>query len=56
MHYMSGTVGEGLFYKRKAQTQVWGHYDSRHASDKVTSKERSGYVFLSVGAVVGVVL
>ena len=51
VHYMRGMVGEGLFYKRKAQMEVWGHHDIGHASDKVFSKERSEYVFLSVGVV-----
>ena len=33
LRYLSGTVGEGLMYKRGA----WGYSDSRQAGDKETS-------------------
>ena len=29
--YVSGTIGDGLLYKRGAQVEVWGFSDSRHA-------------------------
>ena len=50
--YVKGTVGEGLLYKRGAQVEVWGYSDSGHAGDKETSRGRSGYVFISVGAAI----
>lgn len=50
--YVSGTVGEGLLYKRGAQVGVWGYSDSGHAGDRETSRGRSGYIFLSAGAAI----
>ena len=52
MRYLKGTVGEGLMYKRGAQVEVWGYSDSGHAGDVKTSRGRSGYVSLSVGAAI----
>ena len=52
MRYVSGTVGEGLLYKRGAQVEVWGYSDSSHAGERETSRGRSGYVFLSAGAAI----
>ena len=52
LQYVSGTVGEGLLYKRGAQVEVWGYSDAGHASDKETSRGRSGYVFMSAGAAI----
>ena len=52
MRYVSGTVGEGLLYKRGAQVEVWGYSDSSHAGERETSRGRTGYVFLSAGAAV----
>ena len=52
MRYLSGTVSDGLLYKRGAQVQVWGYSDSGHGGEKETSRGRHGYVFLSVGAAV----
>ena len=52
LRYLSGTVGEGLMYKRGAQVEVWGYSDSGHAGERETSRGRSGYVFLSAGAAV----
>ena len=46
MRYLSGTLGEG------AQVEMCRHSDSRHAGDKVISRGRSGYVFLSTGAAI----
>ena len=47
LRYVSGTVGEGLFYRRGAQVEVWGYSDTEHARDQETSRGRSGYVFMS---------
>ena len=47
---MYGTVGEGLLHKRGAQIEVWRYFDAGHVGDKETSKGRSGYVLMSVGA------
>ena len=52
LRYVSGTVGDGLLYKRGAQIEVWGYSDAGHAGDHETSKGRSGYVFMSAGAAV----
>ena len=52
LRYLSGTMGEGLLYKRGAQVEVWGYSDSGHAGDKETSRGRTGYVFLSAGAAI----
>ena len=49
---MSGTVGDGLLYKRESQVEVWGYSDSSHAGEKVTSRGRTGYVFMSGGAAI----
>lgn len=50
--YLTGTVGEGLMYKRGTQVEVWGYSDSGHAGDKETAQRMSGYVFISAGVVV----
>ena len=50
--YVSGTVGDGLLYKRGAQVEVWGFSDSSHAGDNETSRGRTRYVFLSAGAAI----
>ena len=52
LRYVSGTVGDGLLYKRGAQVEVWGYSDAGHAGCQETSKGRSGYVFLSAGAAI----
>ena len=52
LRYLSGTVGDGLLYKRGAQIEVWGYSDSGHARDKETSIGRTGYVFLSASAAI----
>ena len=52
MRYVSGTVGEGLLYKRGAQVEVWGFSDANHAREKETSRGRAGYVFMSAGAAI----
>ena len=52
LRYVSGTVGEGLLYKRGAQVEVMGYSDSGHAGEKETSRGRTGYVFLSAGAAI----
>ena len=52
LRYLSGTMGEGLLYRRGAQVEVWGYSDSGHAGDKETSRGRTGYVFLSAGAAI----
>ena len=52
VRYVSGTIGDGLLYKRGAQVEVWGYSDSGHAGDKETSRGRTGYVFLSVRAAI----
>ena len=52
LRYLSGTVGEGLMYKRGAQVEVWGYSDSGHAGERETSRGRNGYVFLSAGAAI----
>ena len=52
LRYVSGTVGEGLLYKRGAQVEVWGYSDSGHAGDRETSRGHSSYIFLSVGAAI----
>ena len=52
MRYVSGTVVEGLLYKRGAQVEVMGYSDSGHAGEKETSRGRTGYVFLSAGAAI----
>ena len=49
---MSGTVADGLLYKRGAQVEVWGYSDAGHAGNKETSRGRSGYVFVSTGAAI----
>ena len=51
LRYVSGIVGECLLYKRGAQIEVWGYSDSGHAGDDETSRGRTGYVFLSAGAI-----
>ena len=33
LRYVSGTVGEGLLYKRGAQVEVMGYSDSGHATE-----------------------
>ena len=33
LRYVSGTVSEGLLYKRGAQVEVWGYSDSGHAGE-----------------------
>ena len=38
LRYVSGTVGDGLLYKRCAQVEVWGYSDAGHAGDKETSR------------------
>ena len=30
LRYVSGTVGDGLLYKRGAQVEVWGYSDAGH--------------------------
>ena len=52
MRYVSGTVGDGLLYKRGSQIEVWGYSDSSHAGEKVTSRGRTRYVFMSGGAAI----
>ena len=52
LRYLSGTIGEGLLYKRGAQVEVWGYSDSGHAGSKETSRGRGGHVFLSAGAAI----
>ena len=52
LRYVSGTVGEGLLYKRGAQVAVWGYSDSSHAGERETSRGRAGYVFMSGGAAI----
>ena len=52
MRYVSGTVSDGLLYKRGAQVEVWGYSDSSHASEKETSRGRAGYIFMSAGAAI----
>ena len=52
LRYVSGTIGDGLLYKRGAQVEVWGYSDSSHARDNETSRGRTGYVFLSAGAAI----
>ena len=52
MRYVSGTVNEGLLYKRGAQVEVWGYSDASHAGEKATSRGRAGYIFLSAGAAI----
>ena len=49
---MSGTVGEGLLYKRGAQVAVWEYSDSSHAGEAETSRGRARYMFLSAGAAI----
>ena len=34
------------------KVEVWGCFDAGHAEDKETSRGRSGYVFMSVGAAI----
>ena len=34
LRYVSGTVGEGLLYKRGAEVEVMGYSDSGHAWEK----------------------
>ena len=41
LRYVSGTVGEGLLYKRGAQVEVMGYSDSGHVGDKETMIDRS---------------
>ena len=53
LRYFSGTVGEGMLYKRGPKVEVWGYSYSGHAGDKETSRRRSGYVFISAGAAIG---
>ena len=38
LRYLSGTLGEGLLYKRGAQVVVWGYSDSGHATCPDTSR------------------
>ena len=52
IRYVSGTVGDGLLYKRGGQIEVWGYSDASHAGEKVTSRGRTGYVFMSGGAAI----
>ena len=52
LRYVSGTVGEGLLYKRGAQVAVWGYSDSSHSGEVGTSRGRAGYVFISAGAAI----
>ena len=52
MRYVSGTVSDGLLYKRGAQVQVWGYSDSGHGGEKETSRGRHGYVSFSAGTAV----
>ena len=52
LRYVSGTVKEGLLYKRGAQVEVWGYSDSGHAGNNETSRGRTGHVFLSAGAAI----
>ena len=52
LRYVSGTVGDGLLYKRGAQIEVWGYSDAGHAGDYETSKGRSRYVFMSARAAI----
>ena len=52
LRYVSGTVGDGLLYKRGAQVEVWGYSVAGHGGDQETSKGRSGYVFMSAGAAI----
>ena len=52
MRYLSGTVSEGLLYRRGAEVEVWGYSDAGHGGEKETSRGRHGYVFLSGGAAV----
>ena len=52
LRYVSGTISDGLMYKRGAQVEVWGYSDAGHAGDKETSRGRTGYVFLSAGAAI----
>lgn len=52
MRYVSGTIGEGLLYKRGAQVEVWGFSDASHAGEKETSRGRAGYIFMSAGAAI----
>ena len=52
LRYVSGTISDGLMYKRGAQVEVCGYSDVGHAGDKETSRGRTGYVFLSAGAAI----
>ena len=52
LRYVSGTVSEGLLYKRGAQVEVWGYSDSGHAGEKEKSRDRAGYIFMSAGAAI----
>lgn len=52
LRYVSGTISDGLMYRRGAQVEVWGYSDAGHAGDKETSRGRTGYVFLSAGAAI----
>ena len=52
LRYVKGTIGEGLGYSPEEDLAVWGYSDASYGSDQETEKGRSGYVFLSAGAVV----
>ena len=45
--YLRGTSGEGLCYRKRVSTQLWGYCDSSHLTCPDIGRSRAGYVFLS---------
>lgn len=52
LRYVKGTVGEGLGYSPGEDIAIWGYNDASYRSDEETTKWRSGFVFMSGGAIV----
>jgi hypothetical protein len=52
MRYIKQTADHGLCYKSGCKFELEGYYDSDRASDKLTRKSTSGYIFCFAGAAI----
>ncbi|KAM2209148.1 hypothetical protein ACFXTI_025049 [Malus domestica] len=46
LRYVKGTIGLGVFYRKKGNQELLGYSDSDYAGDQDDRKSTSGYVFL----------
>lgn len=52
LRYLQGTSGEGICYKKREPTTLWGYCDARHLTCPDTSRSRGGFMFLSAGGAI----